>query len=70
MFLIPLEPDVRSTWERLQRKDCKQKNKRKLFVVAQWYDPVTFQPKQSGGVGSMPSKALPLERHDKGLWTD
>ena len=34
--------------------------------VAQWYNPLTLQPERSGGVGSIPGKASPLERHDKG----
>ena len=35
-------------------------------VVAQWCNPLTLQPEQSGGVGSSPGRAPPLERHDKG----
>ena len=33
-------------------------------VVAQWCNPLTLQPEQSGGVGSKPDRASPLERHD------
>ena len=32
-------------------------------------DPLTLQPEQSGGVGSSPGRAPPLERHDKGSRT-
>ena len=39
-------------------------------IVAQWCNPLTFQPEQSGGVGSIPGRAPPLERHDKGLCVD
>ena len=35
-------------------------------VVAQWCNPLTLQPEQSGGVGSIRGRAPPLERHDKG----
>ena len=35
-------------------------------VVAPWCKPLTLQLEQSGGVGSSPSRAPPLERHDKG----
>ena len=35
-------------------------------VVAQLGNPLTLQPQQSGGVGSKPGGAPPLERHDKG----
>ena len=35
-------------------------------VVAQWRNPLTSQPEQSGGVGSKPGGTPPLERHDKG----
>ena len=35
-------------------------------VVAPWCNPLTLQPEQSGGVGSNPGRAPPLERHDKG----
>ena len=38
-------------------------------VVAPWCNPLTLQPEQSGGVGSSPGKAPPLERHDKGSRT-
>ena len=38
-------------------------------VVAQWCNPLTLQPEQSGGVGSKPGRAPPLERHDKGSRT-
>ena len=38
-------------------------------VVAPWCNPLTLQPEQSGGVGSSPGRAPPLERHDKGLRT-
>ena len=38
-------------------------------VVAQWCNPLTLKPEQSGGVGSIPGRTPPLERHDKGLWT-
>ena len=38
-------------------------------VVAQWSNLLTLQPEQSGGVGSIPGRAQPLERHDKGLLT-
>ena len=38
-------------------------------VVAQWCDPLTLQPEQSGKVGSIPGRASPLERHDKVSWT-
>ena len=36
-------------------------------AVAQWCNPWTLQPEQSGGVGSIPDRTLPLERHDKGF---
>ena len=35
-------------------------------VVAPWCNPLILQPEQSGGVGSSPGRAPPLERHDKG----
>ena len=35
-------------------------------VVAQWCNPLTLQPERSGGVGLMPGRVVPLERHDKG----
>ena len=38
-------------------------------VVAPWCNTLTLQPEQSGGVGSSPGKAPPLERHDKGSRT-
>ena len=38
-------------------------------AVAQWCNPLTFKPEQSGGVGSRRGRASPLERHDKGSWT-
>ena len=38
-------------------------------VVAQWCNPLTLEPKQSGGVGSRRDRASPLKRHDKGLGT-
>ena len=38
-------------------------------VVAQWYNPLTLQPVQSEGVGSMPGRAPPLEHHEKGSRT-
>ena len=38
-------------------------------VVAQWCNPLTLKPKQSGGVVSRRGRASPLERHDKGLRT-
>ena len=34
-------------------------------VVAQWCDPLTSQPEQSGGVGSIPGRDPPFERNDK-----
>ena len=34
--------------------------------MAPWCNPLTLQPEQSGGVGSNPGRAPPLERHDKG----
>ena len=37
--------------------------------MAQWWNPLTLQPEQSGGVGSMPRRALSLEHHDKGSHT-
>ena len=33
-------------------------------VVAQWCNLLTLQPEQSGGAGSKPGRAPPLERHD------
>ena len=38
-------------------------------VVAQWCNPLTLQLEQSGGVGSIPGRTPPLERHDKGSRT-
>ena len=38
-------------------------------VVAQWCNPLILQPEPSGGVGSKPGRASPLERHDKGSRT-
>ena len=38
-------------------------------VVAPWYNPLTLQPEQSGGVSSSPGRAPPLDRHDKGSRT-
>ena len=38
-------------------------------VVAQWCNPLTLQPEQSGGVRLTPGRVPPLERHDKGLRT-
>ena len=38
-------------------------------VVAPWCNPLTLQPEPSGGVGSSPGRAPPLERHDKGSRT-
>ena len=37
--------------------------------VAQWCNPLTLQSEQLGRQGSIPSRAPPLERHDKGLLT-
>ena len=51
---------------RVSQKSCS------LFqvVVAQWCNPLTSQPQQSRGVGSISGRATPLERHDdKGLGT-
>ena len=36
-------------------------------VVAQWCNPLTRKPEQSGGVGSRRDRASPLERHERGL---
>ena len=36
-------------------------------VVAQWCNPLTLQPEQSGRVGLKPTVAQPLECHDKGV---
>ena len=38
-------------------------------VVAQWCNPLTLKPEQSGGVGSIPGRTPPLECHDKGSRT-
>ena len=38
-------------------------------VAAPWCNPLKLQPEQSGGVGSSPGSAPPLERHDKGSRT-
>ena len=38
-------------------------------VVAQWCNPLTSKPEQSGGVGSKRGRASPFERHDKGSRT-
>ena len=38
-------------------------------VVAQWCNPLTWKPEQSGGVGSRRDRASPLKRHDKGSRT-
>ena len=35
-------------------------------VVAPWCNPLILQPEQSGGVGSKPGRAPPIERRDKG----
>ena len=35
-------------------------------VVVPWCNPLTLQPERSGGVGSSPGRAQPLERYDKG----
>ena len=32
--------------------------------VAQWCNPLTLQPEQSGGMGSIPGRPTPLECHD------
>ena len=37
--------------------------------VAQWCNPLTLQPEQSGGVGSILSRTSPLERNDNGSRT-
>ena len=44
-------------------------SKRKEDVVAQWFDPLSLQPEQSGGVGSKLDRAPLIERHDKGSRT-
>ena len=38
-------------------------------VVAKWCNPLTLQPEQSSGVDPKPGRVPPLERHDKGWWT-
>ena len=38
-------------------------------AVAQWCNPLTLQPEQSGGVGLKPGRAPPFEHHDKETWT-
>ena len=38
-------------------------------VVAQWCNPPTLKPEQSGGVGSSPGRTPSLELHDKGSRT-
>ena len=38
-------------------------------VVAQWCNPLTLQPEQSGGVGWITGGAPPLKCHNKGLQT-
>ena len=38
-------------------------------VVAQWCNPLTLKPEQSGGVGSSSGRTPPFERHDKGSRT-
>ena len=38
-------------------------------ILVQWCNPLTLQPEQSGGVGSKPGRAPPLERHDMWLRT-
>ena len=35
-------------------------------VVAEWCNPLTLQPEQSGGQSSIPGRPSPLERHDNG----
>ena len=37
--------------------------------MVQWCNPQTLQQEQSGGVGSKPGWAPPLQRHDKGSQT-
>ena len=37
--------------------------------VAQWGNPLTWKPEQSGGMVSRHGRASPLEHHDKGLRT-
>ena len=38
-------------------------------VVATWCNPLALEPKESGGVGSIPDRTPPLERHEKGSRT-
>ena len=38
-------------------------------VVAQWCNPLTVKPEQSGRVGSSPRRTAPLKRLDKGSRT-
>ena len=38
-------------------------------VVPLWCNPMILQSENSGGVGSKPGRAPPLERHDKGSRT-
>ena len=38
-------------------------------VVMQWFNPLTLQSEQSGGVGLIPNRMPPLERYDKGSRT-
>ena len=40
-----------------------------LGVVAQWCNPLTWKPEQSGGVRSRRDRASPLKHHDKGSRT-
>ena len=37
--------------------------------MAQWCNPLTLKPEQSGGMGSSPGRTPSLERHDKGWRT-
>ena len=34
-------------------------------IVAYWCNSLTLKPEQSGGVGPIPSRTLPLHYHDK-----
>ena len=43
-----------------------RQGKTECYFVAQWRSPLTLQPELSGGVGLMPGRAPPLERHDCG----
>ena len=36
-------------------------------AVAQWCNPLTLRPEESGRVDSIPGRTPPLERHDMGL---